>query len=118
MISHITTKPSNAGTKSPDAMVLSSVASASSGANKPVLAKTHPDGAHSTHSNSRDASIKEPVPLPLVSPSVSASPSTDKLVSGGSHLAPSDTSSDGEFVVLQSKLQQIMSLHAIEPSKT
>ena len=118
MISHITTKPSNAGTKSPDAMVLSSVALASSGANKPVSAETHPDGAHSTHSDSRDASIKESIPLPRVSPSISASPGTDKSVLGGSHLAPSNTSSDGKFVVLQSKLQQILSLHAIEPSKT
>ena len=39
-------------------------------------------------------------------------------VSGGSHLVPSDTSSDGEFAVLQCKLHQILSSHAIEPSKT
>ena len=31
---------------------------------------------------------------------------------------PSDTSSDGEFAVLQCKLHQILSSHAIEPSKT
>ena len=41
--------------------------------------------------------ITEPVvPLSLVSPSVSASPGTDKSISGGSHLVPSNTSSDGE----------------------
>ena len=86
-------------------MVLSSVISTSSGANKPISVETHPDGAHSVHSNSRYATITKPVPLSLVSPSVSASPSIDKSVSSDSHLVPSDTSSDSEFTVLQSKLQ-------------
>ena len=99
------TKPSNSGSKSQDAMVLSSVVSTSSGANKPVLVETHLDGAHSAHSNSRYATITEPVPLSLVSPSISASLGIDKSVSGDSHLVPSDTSSDGEFTVLQSTLQ-------------
>ena len=99
-------------------MVFSSVVSVSSGANKPVSAETHPDGAHSVHSDSRYATITKLVPLSLVSPSVSASPGTDKSISYGSFLVPSDTSSDSEFAVLQSKLQQILSSHAIEPSKT
>ena len=51
-------------------MVLSSVVSSSSGANKSVSAETHPDGAHSAHSDSRYATITEPVLLSLVSPSV------------------------------------------------
>ena len=103
VISHITTKPSNSGSKSQDAMDFSSVVSVSLGANKPVSADTHPDGAHSVHSDSRYATITKLVPLSLVSPSVSASPGTDKSISYGSFLVPSDTSSDSEFAVLQSK---------------
>ncbi|KAK9988106.1 hypothetical protein SO802_028345 [Lithocarpus litseifolius] len=68
--SHITTKPSNSGSKSQDVMVLSSAVLASSGANKLVSAETHLDGAHSAHSDSRYATITEPVLLSLVSPSV------------------------------------------------
>ena len=52
-------------------MVLSSVVSSSSGANKSVSAEAHPDGAHSAHSDSRYATITGPVLLSLVSPSVS-----------------------------------------------
>ena len=71
VISHITTKPSNSGSKSQDVMVLSLVVSASSRANKPVSVETHPDGAHLAHSDSRYATITEPVLLSLVSPSIS-----------------------------------------------
>ena len=95
------TKPSNSSLKLQDATILSSVVSAS---DKPVLAETYPDGAHSVYSNSRYATIIEPAPLSLVSSSISASAGTNKSASSGSYLVPSNTSFDDEFSVLQSKL--------------
>nr|POF15401.1 hypothetical protein CFP56_49112 [Quercus suber] len=99
------TKPSNSGLKLQDVTILSLVVLAS---DKPVSAETHHDGAHSVHSNSRYATIKEPAPLSLVSPSVSASVGTNKSASSGSHLVPSNTSFDDEFAVLQNGRQVVV----------